>query len=74
MQKINKYSIEVSFYNLITSKNEVSKTVVDGSPAIIWNENDNSTVTWSYIGIDSEEKRDNDYGVILHHRKAICLC
>lgn len=61
MKHIYKYSVENTFFKLITSPNRITKSDVDGAPAIVWQENENTIVSWSY---GDEEQRDNDYSVV----------
>ena len=70
MKQIYKYSVELSFFKLINSKNGVTKGTIDGNPAIVWKENENTVCSWSYQegkGSD-EEQRNNDFDVILQYR------
>jgi hypothetical protein len=66
MKHIYKYSVEASFFKLMTSENEVTKEIIEGKPAIRWRENETTVCSWSYDGEDGEKQRDNDYYVVVN--------
>ena len=59
MKHIYNYSIEGSFFKLITSPSKIAKG--DDGLTIVWQENENSVTSWKY---ETEEQRDNDFNVI----------
>ena len=61
MKHIYKYSLEASFFKLITSPNRITKSDIEGVPTIVWEEDDVTVNTWTY---ETEEQRDNDYTVV----------
>ncbi|MHA2101722.1 MAG: hypothetical protein ACW99A_24000 [Candidatus Kariarchaeaceae archaeon] len=65
MKHIYKYSLENTFFQLITSENEITKADIEGQPAIVWQENENTVTSWSY---EDEEQRDNDFEVVNQFR------
>ena len=63
---IYKYSLEASFFDLLTSINEVTKdTDSNNNPIIKWVENEDSTISWTY---DNEKERDHDFDVLVGYR------
>lgn len=62
---IYKQSLEASFFDLLTSTNEVSKDTDNGKPTIKWVESETSTTSWIY---ENEEERDHDFDVVIGYR------
>ncbi len=65
MKHIYKYSLENTFFQLITSENEITKADIEGQPAIVWQENENTVTSWPY---EDEKQRDNDFEVVNQFR------
>jgi hypothetical protein len=65
MKYIHKQSVEVTFFKLITSDNEISQGDMEGVPTLIWKEDGSTTNTWTY---ETQEQRDHDYAVIKAYR------
>ena len=65
MKHIYKYALENSFFQLITSENEIVKGDLEGVPTIIWQEDESTVTSWTY---ETEEQRDNDFDVVLKYR------
>lgn len=65
MKHIYKYALENSFFQLITSENEITKGDMEGVPTIVWQEDENTITSWTY---ETEEQRDNDFEVVNHYR------
>lgn len=65
MKHIYKYSLENTFFKLITSPNKITKDDKEGVFCIVWQENETTTVSWNY---DDKEQRDNDFNMVISYR------
>ena len=66
MKHIYKYSLESAFFKITTSDTPITKEIIEGKPAISWQEDENTVCSWVYeLTEEGETQRDNDYQEVM---------
>jgi len=67
-KQIYNLALEENFFAVITSSNEIKKTVKEGKPSISWEKEKGTMISWVYSEKNASNQRDNDFDVIKSYK------